>query len=640
MGITSSLTRLSRSVDLSHSPAELWPILSATDRLNREWGLPSVEYTPTPNERGGADLQAQAKMLGLNMKWDEEPYEWIEPVLWRVKRHYKSGPFREGVFSLQLEARPTGGSRATWAVDFVPANFASAFVLRIGLNDWLGKAVKVAKAVDEYLDKKSPTPFVRRYKKAEINNDILENALNQIAQLGSPETLVQKLAADLRDLPDDEVTRMRPFEVADRWKESRMDVLVLFMRAVRAGLLDLSWQVICPHCRGASAGKGSLKQVRNSARCDFCNIEFATEFDRSVEARFTVNAAVRKSEDRLYCVGGPGKTPHILAQVRIQPKERRSFSLTLKPGNYRLRATQFTNAMNLRVDAGTPGSTATVRTRASGSGFDAKELTAAGAVAQFEIENACDGLLDVKVEHADWLDTAATGVITTSLSEFYDFAAKDTVLPDEDLSVRSVSLLFSDLRGSTALYRTIGDAAAYALVREHFKLMQEVLHKHNGGVVKTIGDSVMAVFSSAAETLHCCFEIQRAFVEMWNQRPQMAPIVVKLGFHRGPCIVVHPNSRIDYFGSTVNIASRVQGESKGGDIVLLREVFDEPATQAVLKEYKYDVEFFNAELRGIAGEVKLVRLSPEWAGKHLPQGTLFISKPHAQTAGHGDAATR
>jgi len=363
--------------------------------------------------------------------------------------------------------------------------------------------------------------------------------------------------------------------------------------------------------------------VRAKSRCEFCNVDFQTEFDRSVEARFTVNPSIRSAPDRLYCVGGPGKTPHIVAQLRLDAQQTRTLALQLKAGRYRLRGAQVAQAMVLNVSGDAPGSGAN-KVSVDEKGFTPSVLTVLPGAVKIELTSAAREHLDLKVEHMEWEDRAATGVMVSSMPEFFDLANKEALVPDEELAVKSVALLFSDLRGSTALYRQLGDAGAYALVREHFAVMREVIARCNGGIVKTIGDAVMAVFLTAPEALGCCFEIQKAFVELWERRPQMATIVVKLGFHCAPCIAVNLNDRLDYFGTAVNIAARVQNESTGGDIVLLESLFNEPEIRAVLDRYKFSVEHFSAELKGIEGQTRLVRLDPDWGGKHLPHGTSVI----------------
>src|SRR5207342_2222535 len=77
---------------------------------------------------------------------------------------------------------------------------------------------------------------------------------------------------------------------------------------------------------------------------------------------------------------------------------------------------------------------------------------------------------------------------------FRDIYKTDTLDVDQGLKVTSLTFLFTDLKGSTALYDRVGDIVAYDLVREHFRILQEIVASEGGAVVKTIGDAVMATF--------------------------------------------------------------------------------------------------------------------------------------------------
>ena len=86
------------------------------------------------------------------------------------------------------------------------------------------------------------------------------------------------------------------------------------------------------------------------------------------------------------------------------------------------------------------------------------------------------------------------------------------------------------------------------------------MRDHDGAVVKTIGDAVMASFGDPANAVKAALAMQARIADH--------ELVLKLGVHVGPSVVVNLNDRLDYFGSTVNMAARLQGQSQGGDIVL------------------------------------------------------------------------
>lgn len=92
-------------------------------------------------------------------------------------------------------------------------------------------------------------------------------------------------------------------------------------------------------------------------------------------------------------------------------------------------------------------------------------------------------------------------------------------------------------------------------MREHFALLVGICWRYNGAIVKTIGDAVMGAF---ADAIRAAIDIQ-AEIKDFNAKSGTEPIVVKAGVHVGPCISVTLNERLDYFGGTVNMASRLQG---------------------------------------------------------------------------------
>ena len=86
-------------------------MLSNTDWFNRALGLPAVQYEFQPRAEGGSSAIARARLAGLEIVWQELPFEWLEPEFYRVRRVLQRGPFREAVIALELQPQ-AGGTRA------------------------------------------------------------------------------------------------------------------------------------------------------------------------------------------------------------------------------------------------------------------------------------------------------------------------------------------------------------------------------------------------------------------------------------------------------------------------------------------------------------------------------------------------
>ncbi len=110
----------------------------------------------------------------------------------------------------------------------------------------------------------------------------------------------------------------------------------------------------------------------------------------------------------------------------------------------------------------------------------------------------------------------------------------------EGLSVKDIALLFTDLKGSTALYDRIGDLNAFALVQQHFDQLQAVTVRHHGAIIKTIGDAVMAAFLDPAEAVKAAIEMREAISTFNRAQPDRA-LILKIGLHKGAAIAVTLN---------------------------------------------------------------------------------------------------
>ncbi|MCA0445037.1 MAG: adenylate/guanylate cyclase domain-containing protein [Bacteroidetes bacterium] len=210
----------------------------------------------------------------------------------------------------------------------------------------------------------------------------------------------------------------------------------------------------------------------------------------------------------------------------------------------------------------------------------------------------------VKNSQAMAHDHGITGSDLLNNAYFRHNFSNEVVSEDRGLKIKNITLLFTDLKGSTELYEKIGDLNAYRIVREHFVVLDEIIGRNNGTVVKTIGDAVMASFSNSEDGLNAGIEIQEHFT-LSGKNPS---VVIKMGLHAGPALVVNLNGKIDYFGSTVNIAARVQNLSKGGDVFISKSIFDDPRSLKYLRKMPA-IFRYKAKLKGIKEDYQVYQLN-------------------------------
>jgi class 3 adenylate cyclase len=127
----------------------------------------------------------------------------------------------------------------------------------------------------------------------------------------------------------------------------------------------------------------------------------------------------------------------------------------------------------------------------------------------------------------------------------------------------TVTILFSDIEGFTPILERLGDERAYELLRRHNEIIRAQVQACGGYEVKTAGDGFMVAFSSARRALRCAVDIQRDLEARATANPDEIPLKVRIGLHTGEAI----NDAEDFFGRTVNLASRITNEAGGGHIL-------------------------------------------------------------------------
>jgi class 3 adenylate cyclase len=214
----------------------------------------------------------------------------------------------------------------------------------------------------------------------------------------------------------------------------------------------------------------------------------------------------------------------------------------------------------------------------------------------------------LSLDQVGWGDDILTAARVTNWQEFRDLFSNEVISPDEDITVGSQVVLFTDLRGSTAMYRRIGDAPAYALVRDHFAILTEAVRLHHGTVVKTIGDAVMACFSLVDEALESVRDMNRELRAFQLKRGLHDPLRLKASLHVGPCLAVNANNRLDFFGSTINLAARMVSCCQGGDLTVSDEIFQRPEMAEFLKDWQASPEPADIRFRGFSNPRRVWRI--------------------------------
>ena len=621
---------------MAGSPALLWALLSDTNRWDRVVGCSPTTYHyehADASDPAALTRIGHAAFMGTDTAWTEHG-EWIESRLMWGERRFLAGPVPKAGYRIELTPALHGTRVRAQAYvagsEGPPARLGAALRahFEVTLERYLGAVERLLAALPpmDELDVAARTePLAEVVARALLGAPADELHAGPVSacsdrELEYREERFQRAPVDpavrarirshLRLRPDAELRQIRPFVVARAWRADRHEVLRGFLHAARAGLVDLRWQLDCPVCRVAADVVDSLEGVGKAAHCAECNADFAVDFSRNVEAVFTINAAVRKVEDAVYCGGSPWFRPHVFALLDVAPGVPRIVSAVLPHGTLLVRALagRAADRAELVIEGEAPAEVV-VHSGPDGVSVRASGRVAPGAASTLTFHHTGAHASALVLERKSWVADLVLGSAIVAMPEFLDLFATEAPAAGVDLSVGAITILFSDLTGTTALYEQLGDARAFALVQEHFRETEAAVRRHGGALVKTMGDAVMASFACPGDALAAAIEMVE-LVRRADGRHELGGLSIKLGLHHGPCLAVRANGRLDFFGTTVNVAARLQTQAHANQIVLLSELLAHPDVERRVREGGFGIQQFQAQLKGLRESQHLASIDP------------------------------
>jgi class 3 adenylate cyclase len=581
-------------------PEVIWPFVADTARINELSGSPIYQVEERPDAQGRIHRFASAGLGPLRLRWEDGYSEWQENRRIVQVRDFQNGPMRR--FQAAVELFPEGtGSRLVFSSD----------IELVGVLGWLARK---SGQIDREGDKRLGV-IEKLIAEAEAHHRIpgsseepavtaaarrrLETLIGRLESDPASHGLARKLDDFLLHAPVVALRAIRPLSMARAWGADREEAVELFLAAQRLGILVMSWDLLCPRCRGAKSNVRHLHELPDGAHCSSCNIDYQRDFTRNVELTFHPEPWLRPLPKGELCLLGQGSTPHVRFQAEVTAHATKAFAVTLPSGPYRFRTIE----AGAEVDAQIGDDGAIPEIVAWNGDLLLRSPSHKG---EFVIHNDTDQPLFFVIEDRAWAKDALTGERVISMPAFRRLCPEQLLRPGDEVEISRVAIIFTDLQGSTKLYDKLGDAAAYRLVRDHFAYLSERVARHHGFIVKTVGDAVMAAFHDPADAVRAVLAMQDE-VDSFNRGREDAGIVLKLGLHAGACIAVTAGELLDYFGSTVNTASRLEHQCGGGEAIISHAVLSDPEAREALAGRHFVED--SASLRGLAEPVQFVRLS-------------------------------
>jgi class 3 adenylate cyclase len=459
-------------------------------------------------------------------------------------------------------------------------------------------------------------------------------ALHQSAD----EKVVDMLERMVRDAPDHALNKMNALDLAAKEGLDEERVIAALLHAVGLGMFEMTWSLMCPSCAGVLSANRSLKTLDKAQyNCAFCAAGYETTLDNLVEVTFTVSPRLRKiaahTPDQLpaaeylrqifwsSAIDLPADLEKLLAEVTLEsvdlpPGERAILSLQLPKGTVIVFDPVTHTAQFLDVS----GEEASERQNLSVIFNKVQVPVDSVALRPGPLRLALENRTEGRVLAAVWVtNQALDGLLTRrkpilnakrllTNQTFRDIYRTETLAIGQRLKILSLTFLFSDLKDSTALYERVGDLVAFDLVNEHFRLLQEIIASERGAIVKTVGDAVMATFETPDRAIAAAIRMREAMSDLGAERAHQS-LRLKMGIHEGSCLAVTLNGQQDYFGQTVNVASRVQGLADSRSIMVTEQVVENADARALLETSGLTPTPRRVALSGIADKVSVYEIS-------------------------------
>lgn len=440
--------------------------------------------------------------------------------------------------------------------------------------------------------------------------------------------LLNRFSDFIANADDWDLYRINPYRLAEILGYGEHEVLELMIHGARAGLLDFTWSMVCPSCGEIQNNDHSLDNLSREFHCEVCQFPVTVTMDETVEVTFSVTPGIRRLDlnpfssmdtyRRFYFSDGIERSPEMLEYMGsiwqgfevIEPDDTFILDRDWAAGaSYRMVSAGVHKQFIFHIDEKAGNKERMYDLDFDKDGITPKEIRVHTTRPVFRISNHLSEAVGLMIVEADFptlhrtmknhpssRKAMLTGTTLLGNRKFRDAFKIDRLSPSLKLNIRSLTLLFTDLKGSTELYNRTGDIQAYQLIQDHFRILGDIVARNSGAVIKTMGDAIMATFSSPAHAVKAGDEMIRAMKDLHTGDGDLE---LKVGIHEGPALAISNMGYLDYFGQTVNIAARIQALAKPGSIWISDTVLQGKNVKRYLGGQGFTGKRYSASLKGV-----------------------------------------
>ena len=477
----------------------------------------------------------------------------------------------------------------------------------------------------------------------QLRRDALRQKIGALGRTGRFDAaLLDRFEQILASASAWDLRRINPLHFAAQNGLDTRATVDLFVHAAKVGLFDFEWSTVCPMCGSAEYHHDAIHELDPEAfHCTICDVDVSTELDGQIEVTFTINPGVATLELDPYAdvesykryFRSPNYVVSQALEQALLDEAILAFEVVAPDKTVRLRFRGKPNtlcrvlsldkhiALHVYVSEQQSAVPQVVEVDILQNGFAPARLDVPAGEITLHLHNwqlTPIGLLLVQMdkeaidqlmaEQPPQLTPFFTGQRLLNTQSFRELFRIQELPDDLRLKVGNLTVLFTDLKDSTLLYSRTGDVAAYQLVQRHFDALTEVTRAHAGAIVKTLGDAIMATFSTPQDGVAAALAMVEAVEALNADIPDAENrLHLKVGLHTGPALVVKANEILDYFGQTVNIAARAQSLAEVREIWLTEDVYQQEEARTLLEQAGYHAEKQSALLRGVSERVMVYK---------------------------------
>ncbi len=564
------------SCEIKANISDLFSVVSNTSAINK-----LANFNKRFEKEVDGKLQIDTDILGRKTSWIEHPWIWDWGKYIISQRDHLQGFFLYEYSVIYLQPTSNDTYRFYFYYSADVKSLFMKYLLHFAMKSIFNKIqIAIKTLLNDKVDQRSGKQYLN-----------MNQFYNRLESLGVDHKISKPLSELICFGDDDIVDKIKLPYYSEQWQIPKEELVESFLKLSKKNVLDLKWEVLCPHCNGSRFSTLKLSDLATNYSCEACDIDFKLDKTEMINCTFSINESVRKVEVFNYCAGEPYKKPHIKLNTLIGSNENyKTDFYNFEEGDYRLRITGEENYSIFKVKNLSPekdlvwNNDIKLNNKCLGTNFSLTLQNSSSIERYFVLE---------KIEK-----------IPFYLGPLEIFNAKNfrKLYSDQEfnkgiqLELPTQTIVFTDIVGSTKFYEEHGDLNAYKEVRRHFELVENIIESYSGTVIKTIGDAIMFTINNPSDFLTIITEIKNKLLK------SSVDFNLRYSIHEGPVIGVNYNRGIDYFGETVNLCAKLQSAAESNEVALSESFYERnrgliPANLSITKrKYLSDKNAFVIQL--------------------------------------------